>query len=91
MAPLLLYQVTLAPHHAPTGRTRHFADERQLPPPSVLRIVKYPEDQGFYLLYLDAYGQELTDTYHDSLEGAMAQAEFEFQVKPSDWKPNSEQ
>jgi len=26
-----------------------------------------------------------TDTYPDSLEAAIAQAEWEFQVKPSEW------
>jgi len=37
-------------------------------------------------LYLDAEGNELTDTFHDTLDGALAQAEFEFGAKPNEWE-----
>jgi hypothetical protein len=57
----------------------------ELPPPSELRIVKYDGDSGFYLFYCDDSGKEFTDTYHDSLEEALAQAEWEFGVKPHEW------
>jgi len=33
----------------------------------------------------DSSGKEITDTYHDSLEGAMAQAEWEFRATEDDW------
>jgi hypothetical protein len=57
-----------------------------LPPPAELRIVQYPNDPGFYLLYYDRDGQEMTDTYHDSLEEAMAQAEWEFEARKGEWE-----
>ncbi len=50
-----------------------------------LLIVSYPDVEGFYLIYLDANKNELTDTYHESIEGAMKQAEWEFNVRPSEW------
>jgi hypothetical protein len=85
--PKLLRQVASNPsEHKPTGKTRHFQGSRELPPPSELRIVRYEGDAGYYLLYIDRNGEELTDTYHDSLEGAMEQAEWEFEVRADQWK-----
>ena len=45
----------------------------------------YDGDSGFYLFYLDKSGKEQTDTYHESIEGAFKQAEFEFGVKKEYW------
>jgi hypothetical protein len=56
-----------------------------------LRIAPFAGDPGFYLLYLDSSGNELTDTYHGSVEEAMAQADFEFEVNPSDWRDGADQ
>ena len=50
-----------------------------------LQIVSYPDDSGYYLLYLDKNGQEITDTYHDTIESAIDQATFEFRLKRSEW------
>jgi len=83
---ILLRRLRLGSLHRPTGKTRHFQGSDLLPPPSELRIVKYPDDAGFYLFYCDDTGKEFTDTYHDTLEGALAQAEWEFEVKESDWE-----
>ncbi len=78
-------EVTLGSGHRVTGGTRHSRGGAELPPPAALRIVKFAGDSGYYLLYLDKEGLEMTDTCHDSVEEAMAQAEWEFQVKPHDW------
>ncbi len=86
----LLKKVTLsASRHQATGNTRHYRNDREIPPPSELKIVSYSNDQGYYLLYLDAQGNELTDTYHESVESAMEQAAWEFNVLPDDWKNSS--
>ncbi len=82
----VLQRVTLGMRHEPTGKTRHYHGAVLLPSPTELRIVKYPEDAGFYLLHFDAEGAELTDTYHDTLEDAQAQAEWEFQIAPAEWE-----
>jgi hypothetical protein len=68
-----------------TGRARHARNGEPLPTPAALNIVQYASDPGFYLLYLDNDGHELTDTYHDSLSEAMAQAEWELAVTPRQW------
>jgi hypothetical protein len=57
-----------------------------MPPPSELRIVSYPDDNGYYLFYCDGNGVEMTDTYHESIERALSQAEWEFEVKPDEWE-----
>lgn len=74
------------PHHAQTGRTRHYEGNVELPPAAELKIVKYEDSEGYYLLYFDADGNEVTDTFHDTMEDAFAQAEWEFNVKPFEWE-----
>lgn len=68
-----------------TGETRHYRDQL-LPVPRRLEIVQIPPDSGFYLLYLDENGTELTDTWHESLERALDQASFEFGLLPQEWE-----
>ncbi|GFL61111.1 hypothetical protein TUM15775_18620 [Neisseria gonorrhoeae] len=37
------------------------------------------------MFYLDETGQEQTDTYHDTLDSAFEQAEFEFGISKEEW------
>ena len=48
--------------------------------------MRFEGSAGYYLLYLDSEGNELTDTYHDTLESAFDQAEWEFRVQPAEWE-----
>jgi hypothetical protein len=54
--------------------------------PVYLEIVQYPNDSGFYLFYFNEQKEFLTDTYHDSLEDAMAFAESDFDINRNDWQ-----
>ena len=84
---VVLRQVGLEPlRHRPTGATKHYHGAVELPPPSKLAIVRYPDDPAFYLVYLDEEGNELTDTYHDSQAQAMAQARWEFRLDENEWE-----
>ena len=92
---LIHRQIALQEHHKPTGKTRHtegvltpegVVPGTELPTPSRLTIAQLPPDEGYYLLYLDDQGNEITDTYHESLEDALAQAKWEFDVDPDEWK-----
>ncbi|MBX3474614.1 MAG: hypothetical protein KF754_09550 [Planctomycetes bacterium] len=67
-----------------TGFTRHLIAGEPMPPPAMLRIVKY-DDHGFYLLYCSVEGAAYTDTWHETMEHAMDQAGAEFNVKPTEW------
>jgi hypothetical protein len=82
---MVLQEIELTAQHRPTGNTRHFRDGATLGPPAKLRIVRFADDPGFYLLYLDADGNELTDTWHEALDLAQRQAEFEFGVHKDEW------
>jgi len=78
---VVLSRIVLTPAHKPTGKTLHVG----MPQPSELRIVRYDGQQGVSLLYCDESGQEFTDTWHQALEDAFNQADFEFTVKRHEW------
>jgi hypothetical protein len=80
-----LFVVSLS-GHASTGRTTHRRDGRILPNPSSLTISKVDTSAGFFLFYYDDRGDVLTDTYHDTIEGAFEQANFEFGIVDRDWQ-----
>ena len=82
---VVLQRIRLGAAHVPTGKTRHYHGDTLLPPPVELQIVQYPGDLGYYLFYMDDSGEEQTDTWHETPEGAMNQADFEFGVKPEEW------
>ena len=84
--PRFLFRVRLGPEHAPTGRTVHRHGDSAIPAPVLLKIVQYEADSGYYLFYCDAEGEVLTDTYHDTVELAMGQAEWEFSVTRDQWE-----
>jgi hypothetical protein len=82
----ILREVQLDPlRHRSTGKTRHFVGGAPWEGTRGLRIVRFESEAGFYLLYLDESGREVTDTWHQSLSDAMKQANFEFSVEPDDW------
>jgi hypothetical protein len=91
-------RINLAAHHKPTGKTRHtqgtvgsegFVRGAELPSPRELVVAQLPPDKGYYLLYLDGEGEEITDTYHTSLGDALAQAKWEFNVNAEEWEQAS--
>lgn len=74
------------------GKTKHSfgyidadepIEEGKLPSAKWLEIVE--GDSGFYLYHYTANGECISDTWHSSVNEAMAQAEFEFQIKEIDW------
>jgi hypothetical protein len=74
--------VELQRQHRPS-RTRHTINGVPCPRFTRLEITKYAEEAGFYLL-LCSDGQG-TDTWHETLDDAFDQAEFEFGVKRREW------
>jgi len=62
----------------PTRATRHVVDASEVGAAAALAVARYPGAEGFYLYYLDEQGDIVTDTYHQSLEGAKGQAAFEY-------------
>ena len=55
--------------------------------PYKLEIMKYNEpDNDVYLLHVNQEDKVINDTWHPSLQDAIEQAKYEFNVEPSDWK-----
>ncbi|MBI2374519.1 MAG: hypothetical protein HYV07_11040 [Deltaproteobacteria bacterium] len=76
-----------------TGGTRHHRAhiegedvhrDEELPTPASVEI--QPVDGAFFLLYLDEHGECLTDTWHQTLAQAKAQARHEFGIGEDDWE-----
>jgi hypothetical protein len=62
----------------PTRATRHVVAGREVTAFAHLALAQYENDSGVYLFYCDADWNTVTDTYHDTLERALSQAQFEF-------------
>lgn len=82
-----LMHVTLLEKHAPTGKTVHTLNGAPVRATAALKLVQYVSDPGYYLIHLDEAGDEVTDTYHETIESTLAQANWEYRVQPEDWKP----
>jgi hypothetical protein len=66
--------------------SRHSADGvsiEDLPDPIWVEIRS--ADGAYYLLYLNAEGLCLADTWHETMEKAKAQARFEFDISDEEW------
>jgi hypothetical protein len=74
-----------------TGKTTHeigrMTQDRlkvdKIPDPKTIEIVQ--RDGACYLLRLDAAGICISDTWHETIEAAKAQASFEFGIRESEW------
>jgi hypothetical protein len=75
-----------------TGKTKHAVGEfvagkvvpvKTLPVPAWVEISE--ENGSFYLLYFDTNGNFLTDTWHQTVDEAKRQAEFEFGISAEEW------
>jgi hypothetical protein len=84
---LVLRRVSLGPHHLHPGRTKHTLSDskgrRDFPPFVSLEIVRSGRG-SYYLMHVCEDGSG-TDTWHQTLEEATDQAEYEFEVKMSEW------
>jgi len=72
--------------HERTGKTIHYNAGLKVDKPTQLIIAKYEDCSGYYLLHIDKEGKEMTDTYHETIEDALEQADFEFGVQPEEWE-----
>jgi hypothetical protein len=91
---MAIKKVTLTDKHLRPGRAKHQLKDssglRDFPPLTHLTITTYPDEQsGFYLMNHCSDGLG-TDTLHETLEEALEQAEWEFEVKPEEWTDTNE-
>ena len=84
-----IMKVNLGANHLQPGRARHFIKDsqgrREFPPFTRLEIAQYPGSKACYLFHIceDRSG---TDTWHETLDEALDQAEWEFQVHRAEWQ-----
>lgn len=69
-----------------TGKTLHVLMGGEFPAFHGLVIIEERPGGPYYLLYCDEYWQPLTDTWHETLEDARLQAEFEYEGISQAWE-----
>ena len=83
-----LLRVQLSAHHVRPGRTKHRLSDasgiHEFSPFKALEVCSGADDGGFYLMY-EPETRAGTDTWHQTLEDAMHQAEWEFGVTADEW------
>jgi hypothetical protein len=88
MEMIAIRRVKLEAHHLQPGRTKHTLHDangiRPFPPFTSLAIARYGDDAGYYLMHICA-DRTGTDTWHQTLEDAFDQAEWEFGVRRNEW------
>ena len=68
-----------------TGNTIHRRGGEVLNPASKLAICRYEEENSYYLFYCDENWEVITDTWHQSMDDAKSQAEFEYLGITNQW------
>ncbi len=71
--------------HRFTGACKQIVRGELMESMAGLAICQYPGQDGFYLFGCDADWQEITDTWHHTLEDAQHQAEFEYEGVTKTW------
>ena len=84
-AKTLLY-IELDQRHIKTGNTRHIVNGKTAEGISGLAICQYDNEEGIYLFGCDEGWNTITDTWHNSVEEAKKQAEFEYANTATTWQ-----
>ena len=63
----------------PTGQTRHYVGNERVSSFASIALTRYGDDPRVYIFYCDAEWNVVTDTLHNDLADAEAQAHIEFE------------
>ena len=69
----------------PTGNTQHIANNKVLDFAYGLAICEYKPGEGYYLFSYNSNWTEFADTWHETIEDAKDQTEFEYAVINNNW------
>jgi len=72
--------------HRPTGNCMQIVAGVLQEPADGLAICQYEGEEAYYLFGCDAQWNSVTDTWHQTLEEAKAQAEFEYTGVSGTWQ-----
>ncbi len=71
--------------HRFTGACAHIVGGSTQGPAAGLAICQYEAESAYYLFGCYEEWNSVTDTYHDTLQDAMGQAEFEYEGVTETW------
>lgn len=72
-----------------TGNTRHIVDSVTQGPAAGLAICQCKNEDGYYLFGCDSNWDPVTDTWHETIEKAKSQAEFEYAGVSQTWQSHA--
>lgn len=72
--------------HRHTGNCEQYVAGELMGPAAGLAICQYEGESAFYLFGCDEDWGTVTDTWHQTLEEAKAQAEFEYEGVSATWR-----
>jgi hypothetical protein len=72
--------------HAFTGACKQIVADKVMGPMAGLAICQYKGETAYYLFGCDQDWNTVTDTWHQSLEEAIKQAEFEYTGTSRTWQ-----
>ena len=72
--------------HGRTGNCRQIVAGVVQGPAAGLAICQADGENGFYLFGCDEHWSSITDTWHQTIEEAMGQAEFEYEGVAATWQ-----
>ena len=72
--------------HKHTGACRQIVGGELMGPARALAICQYVGDQAYYLFGCDENWNSVTDTWHESIDDAKRQAEFEYAGVMQTWQ-----
>lgn len=76
--------------HRHTGNCRQMVDGELVGPAARLAICQYETEDSFYLFGCDENWETIADTWHQTLEDAKQQAEFEYEGVSATWQKPEE-
>lgn len=71
--------------HQFTGKPQHIVSGKLMSKISGLVICQYENDTSFYMFGCDKNWKSITDTWHESIEDAIHQANFEYAGTKDTW------
>jgi hypothetical protein len=84
-AKVLLY-TPIDERHRPTGGCEHYVAGALMGPAAGLAVCRYEGEAAVYLFGCDGDWEVDTDSWHETLESAMRQAEFEYEGVSATWQ-----
>jgi len=71
--------------HRPTSNCQKVVDGELQGPTAGLAICRHDGNEAYYLFGCDEQWNAVTDTWHETLEKALQQAEFEYEGVSATW------